>query len=276
MVTKLIKYDFKSYLRILLPVQLILIGIAALNRIVQFFEPSGPTFGSFDSSGIYTTVFVSSIALYVISVIIVLLMTLIISIVRFYQGMYTNEGYLNHTLPVTSSQHIWAKLLTSLIFTFGSLFAIFISFMVITAGDMNIEIFKAFFYLAGKFFSAHGGHAALFVIEAAVLLILTFSFVYLKLYFCVSVGQLAKKKKILLAFGVYFAIYFINQIIYTIVIIFVTQNNEWISGLVDWASANPIAMIHIVLCTGIILDAIFSIIYFLITNYIMSKKLNLT
>ncbi len=280
MVSKLIKYDFMSYLRLLLPVQLILIGIASINRIVQFFEPatafSDYSYSIFGSSGAYSTVFISSIVLYVISIVVCLLMTVIVSIVRFYQGMYTNEGYLNHTLPVTASQHIFAKLLTSLIFTLGSLFAVFMSFMVITAGEMNIEIFKAFFYLMGKFFSNLGANAALYIIEFVVLIILSYVFLFLKLYFCISVGQLAKKRKILLAFGVYFGIYVIKQIIGTILIIIITLNFELIHKITEWISENATAYVHITLCSGIVFCALFSLIYFLITKHIMSKRLNLT
>ncbi len=95
MVRKLIKYDFSSYLKLLLPVQLILLGIAALNRIIQLFEDG--------SSTVYNIVFGSSVFLYVVSIIIAIVLTFVVSIVRFYQGMYSNEGYLSHTLPVTIS-----------------------------------------------------------------------------------------------------------------------------------------------------------------------------
>lgn len=283
MVKKLIKYDFRSYLRLLLPVQLILIGIAAINRIVQFFEPAGQrvTYGMLgyhyaNASDAYHTIFVSSIVLYVISIFVCLLMTLIVSIVRFYQGMYTNEGYLNHTLPVTPTQHIFAKLLTSLVFTVGSLFAIFLSFMVITAGDMNIEIFKAFFYILRRFFENNGIHAALYILEVLVFAFLYSCFVYLKLYACISVGQLVQKKKILLAFGVFFGIYVIKQIIGTVIIITATLNYDLMAEIGEWAANHSIAAWHIALCSGIVIYAIFALIYFLITKAIMSKKLNLS
>ena len=44
MVGKLIKYDFQSFFRLLFPVQLIVIGIAGLNRIVQIFENETSTY----------------------------------------------------------------------------------------------------------------------------------------------------------------------------------------------------------------------------------------
>ena len=134
MVRKLIKYDFTSYMRLLLPVQLILLGIAALNRFVQLFE---------DGSTVYNIVFYSSIVLYVISIIVALVLTMVVGIVRFYQGMYSGEGYLSHTLPVTPTQHILSKLIVTILYYLGTFLAIFLSFMIVTLGEMNIELFKS-------------------------------------------------------------------------------------------------------------------------------------
>lgn len=289
MVKKLIKYDFKSYFRLLFPVQLIVIGFALINRIIQFFEPAGAdSYGMYYgvlswllSSGrnvnspVYNGVFTSSLVLYYISIAVCMLMTVIVAIVRFYQGMYTNEGYLNHTLPVTATQHITAKLLTSMLFMLGSALTVFISFMVITAGDLNIEIFKAAFYLLGKLFGEYGANTALYILEAVVLFLLANCHTFVKLYCCVSVGQLAKKKKILLAFGVYFAVYVIKQIIGTATIIVFSLNTEFINAIAKYIESNTTAAVHIVLCAGIVYYLVVSIVYFFISNFIMSKKLNL-
>lgn len=268
MVRKLIKYDFQSYLRLLLPIQLILIAIAALNRIVQFFEDTHST--------IYNTIFTSSLVLYIISIIVCIVLTVIVAIVRFYQGMYTGEGYLNHTLPVTPSQHIFAKLLTSFLFDFGSLLAIFLSFMVITAGDLNIEIFKAAFYILGKTFIEFGTDLILYIVEAFVLFIIFQFTVYLRLYFCISVGQLVSRKKVLLAFGVFFGLYVISQVIGTILIIVFTVNTELMEQIGEWITDNERTFAHIVLCGEIVWQAILGGVFFLISKHIMGKRLNLT
>ena len=278
MVKKLIKYDFMSYLRILLPVQLIVIGVALINRIIQFFEPPLTQNGygvDTGSSAVYNSIFVSSLVLYIISLVVCLLITVILSVVRFYQGMYSSEGYLNHTLPVTAAQHIWAKLLTSMLFYLGSLFAVFLSFMIITAGDLNTEIFKAGFYVLGKAFNSYGANIALYILEGIIVLLLSLTAMYLKLYCCLSVGQLAKKRKILLAFGVFFGIYVVKQIIATIFITVAAVNNELMERISEWISDNGIAFIHIMLCGAIVFYAVLSLVYFLINRYLMSKKLNL-
>ena len=268
MVRKLIKYDFASYLRLLLPVQLILLGIAGLNRVVQIFEEADST--------IYRTVFTSSIVLYVIAIIVCLLLTLIVAIVRFYQGMYTNEGYLSHTLPVTPTQHIFSKMIVSMIFLLGSLFAIFLSVCIATLGDVNIELWKAGFFLLGEAFDVFRANMVFYIIEFILLALCVSAMTLMKLYFCISVGQLAKKKKVLLAFGVYFGLYFIQQVFGTIMIIIVTVNSEFVENIMETIAATKTVFFHISLCGGIMYSLIIGAVYFFITRWIMSKKLNLT
>lgn len=274
MVSKLIKYDFRSYFRLLFPVQLIILGFALINRMIQFFEPPLDAVGG--ASTVYSGFFISSLVLYIISIIVCIVMTVIVGIVRFYQGMYTNEGYLNHTLPVTPTQHIFAKLLTSFIFCLGGLLAIFLSFMVITIGDVNIEVFKAFFYLAGKFFARFGANGGLYVLEFIILLCVAAFFVFIKLYCCISIGQLAKRKKVLLAFGIFFGIYVVKQIIGTFFAIFVSLNPQLFDRLGEWIGQHPEPSVHIFFIIMILYHALFGVMYFLINKYIMSKKLNLT
>jgi hypothetical protein len=268
MVKKLIKYDFASYLRLLLPVQLILLGIAGLNRLVQIFEQA--------DSSVYRTVFTSSIVLYVIAVIVCLLLTLIVAIVRFYQGMYTNEGYLSHTLPVTPTQHIVSKLIVSLIFLLGTLLSIFVSACVATLGEVNIELWKAGFYLLRRAYEVVHTSLIFYIIEFILMALAVSAMTLLKLYFCISVGQLAKKKKVLLAFGVYFGLYFIRQVLGTITIIIVTVNREFVENIMEWINEYQEAFFHVSLCGGIVFSLIIGAVYFFITRYIMSKRLNLT
>ena len=268
MVRKLIKYDFASYLRLILPVQLILLGIAALSRIVQIFENT--------KSEVYNIIYTSTIVLYVIAILVCLILTTIVAIVRFYQGMYTNEGYLSHTLPVTATQHIFSKLIVSLLFELGSILTVIVSFCVITLGELNIELFKAGFYLLGRLNDQLGADMTLYVIEFIAAVIFAVIASLLKLYFCISIGQLVSKKKILLAFGVYFGIYILTQIFGTILIVFVALNPELMENIGEWISKNGVLFWHLVMCWSILWSIIRAAVYFLISRFIMSKKLNLT
>lgn len=273
MVGKLIKYDFKSFFRLLFPVQLIIIGIAVMNRVVQLFENSG--------NATYGIAFTSSIILLCIACVVGLVMCFIISVVRFYQGLYSNEGYLSHMLPVSAAEHIWAKLIVSMLFMVGTVFAIFLAVNVATLGDVQIELYKAGAYLFRVSVQVLKGHTFLYLLEAIVLLLVLLAASFMKVYFCISIGQLAQRKKVLLAFGVYFGIYVLSQILGTIFIVLsitVFRHEPWarmIERTVDYIQCHPIASGHIFSLILIVCSGVIGLVYYLVSKRIMSKHLNL-
>ena len=273
MVGKLIKYDFQSFFRLLFPVQLIVIGIAGLNRIVQIFENETST---------CKTVFISSIVLLVIACVVALVMSYVIGIVRFYQGLYSSEGYLSHSLPVTSTQHIWSKLIVSMLFECGTLLAIFIAANVATLGEVGSEVYKAGGYLAKELFAQVHFNGVLFLIEWILIFLVAMASSLLMMYFCISIGQLVNRKKILLAFGVLFGLYILGQILATILIILgptlvnIGVIRTVLQDLFDWAAEHRIAAIHIASLLTLFAQSVLAFVYFLVTERIMTKRLNLS
>ena len=88
MVKKLLKYEFISYLRTLVPMYIILFAIGALNRFVQLFE---------NDHFSYDIVFNSSLTAFIVSIIVCIVMTVVMGIVRFYKNLYTTvQTFLNH------------------------------------------------------------------------------------------------------------------------------------------------------------------------------------
>lgn len=268
MVGKLIKHEMIAYMRTLLPMQLILLGIALVSRIVQFFE---------SDTIAYNTSFASSIVIYVIAIIVLVIMTAIVGITRFYKNLFTSEGYLSFTLPVTSGQHIFTKLLVSFIFSAISLVTILISVFIITSGDVLVEIFKAIGYAFKQYFNFTGSHGIFYIIEVIILIAIAVVSSYLLYYTCIAIGQLSKKNKILLAFGVYFGYYVACQIIGTIFTIFIAvlSNSQIAINIGNFIAAYPFETVHITLVISILFTAVMCLIYYLITHHIINKKLNL-
>ena len=273
MVGKLIKYDFMSFFRLIFPVQIIIIGLAGLNRIVQIFETQSST---------YKTVFISSIVLLSVACVVALVMSYVVAIVRFYQGLYSNEGYLSHSLPVTAAQHITSKLIVSILFELGTVLAIFIGANIATIGDVGVEVYKAVGYIAKQFFDYVHFNGAIYILEGIIFVLLSMATSLLMMYFCISIGQLVNRKKILLAFGVLFGLYMLGQIIGTIGIIvgpIIVQSEGFrlfLESMEDWFSAHVLSGVHIIAWIMILVQAIFGFVYFLVTERIMTKRLNLS
>ena len=211
MVKKLMKYDFLAYLRSLIPMDLVLLGIAILTRLEQFFE---------NQSTSYRIMIISSVVALVIASIVALVMTAVLCISRFYRNLFSAEGYLSLTLPVTHSQHILSKTISSILISIVTCLSVLISWSVASAGELFAEICKAGSYLFSLAFSRFGtGHVILWVLEAVLLFIAVTAAFYLMMYACLTIGQLAKKNRILAAVGVFFGYYIFNQILGTVMII---------------------------------------------------------
>ncbi|MEE1186435.1 MAG: hypothetical protein UHN02_03545 [Acutalibacteraceae bacterium] len=269
MVKKLIKYEFIAYARTMLPMILILFGVSLLNRFVQLFE---------NRSEIYSIVFGSSVAALVITMLVCVFMTVFVGITRFYKNLFTLEGYLSFTLPVTASQHIFVKVLVATVFSVVSLAAILLSASIATFGEVLVEVFKAINYLAKEFFAFCGAlNGTFYIIEAVVFLLVATISGFMLFYACIAIGQLAKKNRVLSAFGTYFAYYFICQILGTILITLVVKFYDYlpIEQIADFIYKNPFESIHIGLCLFILWEAVLGVVYYLITDSIIKKRLNL-
>ncbi|MBO5231734.1 MAG: hypothetical protein J6B88_03850 [Clostridia bacterium] len=272
MVKKLFKHEIKAYLRVMLPVYICLFGVALLGRIIQFFE---------NDNTIYSLVNGSSIFVYVVAILVCFGFSSFFSVVRFYKNLFTGEGYLTFTLPFTPTQHLIVKLLTAILFNFLSAIVAFISFMIFTFGDVLNEVIKAITYLFGKAMETFAFnewlHTLLYSLEFSVILFLAASYGILLYYVCIAIGQISKKNKILCAVGVYFAYYFVTQILGTVFGIVLTSiaDSPLMEKIGDFIIVHPLASIHIVFCAIIVVEAVISFVLFQITRKIMTKKLNL-
>ncbi len=267
MVKKLIKFEFIAWFRTMLPMLLILLGISGLTRIVQLFEAETAT---------YSIVNTSSIVALCISILVCSVMCVAVGVTRFYKNLFTSEGYLTLSLPVSYAGQIFAKLITAVAFTAITAVGIIVSINVATLGDVSHELCKAFGYLVKKYFGYLGVNGAFYVLEVIIMVIAIEAKSFLLLYACISIGQLAKKNRVLAAFGTFFAYYFICQILGTV---FIIVSETVGTGLWDWIDAffgkHYYAAMHLLFCGIILFEIIMGAVYYLISYTVMRKKLNI-
>lgn len=268
MVKKLFKHEFLAYARVMTVVYTILLVVATAGRIIQIFE---------NDSIAYDIVSIISYITYGVSIFAVLGFCFVFAITRFYKNMFTFEGYLSFTLPVTSAQHIWVKSITALSFGCMTLIAVLVSGCIITAGEVLVEIFKALGYIWEKIFEVAKYHTVLVVVEVVVLfLVVTFTS-YLLCYMFISIGQLFKKNRILAAVGAYFVYYIITQIISSVFLIVVSEfvPSSAFVKLSEFIELHPYVSIHTGIWGMSLLSGLFAAICFFVVKAITTKKLNL-
>ncbi len=264
MVKKLYKHEFAYYLRSMLPIYGILLGIATLARVIQFFEADNT---------VYDILSGTSVGSYVICVITCLVLTTVFTITRYYRNLFTAEGYLTFTLPVTPAQHMWTKLLTATAFQLISLVIVFSSLCIISAGDLLNEIIKAGVYLFNRLPQDWQAHFGLFVGEGILLTVATTVNSLLLFYACITVGQMFNKNRVLAAVGIYVGYYIVTQILGTIVTVF--------AAFLPWGDIGQFFMRHTIGCihggawATLLFTTLISAAYFILSHQIIRHKLNL-
>ena len=268
MVKKLLKHEFIAYKRTLLPMYAVLLGIAILTRIVFFFE---------SDNAIFAILGFSSVLALCIACLVCFFMTYVIIVTRFYKNLFTNEGYLSFTLPVTTSQHILVKLLVGILSLIAALLSVFIAFCIATSGEPLVEIFKAVGYIVVKVNELLEGHFVWYLIEIAIATLAAQIYGILLFYGCIAIGQLTKKNSAIAAVGVYFAYYFATQMVSTFLMIAysIFQSTDMFENVARFIENNPYETVHIAFLVAIVMNTLISTVFYFITRYIIKNKLNL-
>ena len=137
MLGKLFKYEWRSISKLLLPIHGFVLLFALLSRF--YFTISGGTDAllNTDSTIIGTLTMLLIFAL-VIVISSIAIFTYIYSGYHFYKNVFTDQGYLTNTLPVTPSQLLLSKELAALLWLLIDVVVISISilFFSITLGNL--------------------------------------------------------------------------------------------------------------------------------------------
>lgn len=268
MVKKLFKHEFLAYFRLMIPLYAGLLGIALMARLLFVFE---------NDTTVYNIISGSSIVVYVIAILAALLLTTIFVVVRFYKNLFTGEGYLSFTLPVSSQAHITVKIVTAVAFEFISLITVIASLCIISSGELLTEIYKAVDYIIKQLYSLMEYNIVLYALEILLLFTSALFTQYLLFYTCIAIGQLFRKNRVIAAIGVYFGFYIISQIIGTVITVLTVALQDVLpfDKIGSFIESHPYEFFHIIFCSLIVLYLVMAAVYYIVTNLIIRKKLNL-
>lgn len=264
MVKKLFKHEMHAVWRLMIPIWCVLCGVSILGRFIQLFEQESVAYNIINGSAIF---------FYVVSLGACVVCPFVFAVTRFHRNLFSGEGYLSFTLPVTNHQHILVKLAVAVITQVVTLVAAACSVVLLTFGDVAWEIGKAVWYLLKLCARRWGGHMPLYALEIVIGVIAAFAVAMLLFYACICIGQQSKKNRTLAAVGVYFGFYFIQQILGTIVLL-VGSQMDWYP-LTLWVGAHPYAAAHIGLCGGILVEVAVGCFLYWLSYRLITRRLNL-
>ena len=270
MVKKLLKQEYKYYSRILVFVLPILLFFGICMRIIQLVH--------FEHIVYYLMVF-GAVALLAISSAAAILIVNILGVVRYYKNLYSSEGYLTFTLPVTHHQIIISKLIAHCIVNFITILAVLIAWII---GFMDFSFMGEIVDAFSIFFQQNEALSPIInlifiLIEIILICLVSGVSTPLLYYACISIGQTAKKNRILLAIGVYYIYTIIVQVISTVfsVVFSLLSVSGVLDSLLIRISENPFPAIHIFMSLIIIGSALLGGIYYYINYRMMNTRLNL-
>lgn len=266
MLGKLIKHELKATARYFLPLFLIALVLTPITRITAHFG---------DLRGIFQVIPAVIIFAYVASLLVIAAASVILIIYRFYKSMVTEEGYLMHTLPVSTETHIWAKLLVAALWSVASVLVISLSLFMMFYTKENFNILMYGLSQGMNFLTTmYNGHVALIVIEFIILLIIGVITSPLVFYASIAIGQVLSKNKILGSVAGFFIIQIASQVLGTLSIIpfgFTIYRLDSMTQV-----SQQMAFFSNLFMPYLILIALVSgVVLFLITDLIFKKKLNL-
>ncbi len=199
--------------------------------------------------------------------------------VHFYKTMYTDEGYLTHTLPVTPRQLLVSKLLPMAgwlyIMSAAMVLAMLLfAFMAVVfarpEGMALAEIFANIKEVSSEVIEMFGEQGGVGFVLSLIAMVLISGFSGAMLVIgSVTIGQLVSKHKILGSIGAYFAI---NSVVSTVSML------AMIPTMIGTATEEIISPFEILTPTYSLMSIVMlvvAVVLFFVSELIIRKKLNL-
>ena len=259
MLGKLMKYELIAMGRVFLPMFGALIIISIVNAILgQFGELTTPR---------AIAIFVS-----VLLIIGIVVIVYVVTLQRFWTNLMSNEGYLMMTLPVSIDKIILSKLFVATIWSIVSYIVVIASILIMSSAEVNWLTTELWIYAQIPF----TGHEITLIIIASVVMLIVSSFAnILILYACMALGMMTNKYRILVAVAAYIAIMTIMQIVIAVAI-GLTAALGGFEAFERWAnSLSTFGGMHAMIWSITGLSAILCAIFYTITRFMMSRRLNL-
>ncbi len=282
MLLKLFKYDFKASARYGVPLLLIILAATILgcfNIMIVGCDFVSDSSASSAASGNMSEVIIlasmSGLALIGMALAAAAAVMTVLLLVQFYRSTVSDEAYLTFTLPVSVSQLLFAKLLNVVVWSLFVGLALFAAgSAILTVGIAASGIAADLMQIFGGIFDAlhsYFGQTGLTVFLACLMGAASFVSTYLQLFMAITFGSsIARRHKAITAVAMIFVINFVMNGV-TCVMQFATMG----SPTIQTAMYDFLAAINIYLISCTILYVVLALIYFLITKYMMEKKLNL-
>lgn len=267
MLGKLIKYDLKYGLRIFIILHVILIAVCTLGR---FFYMEKINFNA-PANTIIPSLIVFSSVLILLFTAVCFGMTALIA-VRFYKNLFTDEGYLTWTLPATATQHLWAKIISGVIWETGNLLLCSLSLWILVSGE---NVTTAYASISSEVTLSLGMPVSQFGIVGLIYSLFSTIGSVIFIYLCIGIGQLFPGHRVLCSIVMYFIFTAVTQML-TFALMFAFNIAP---GFTNYGHMTRPDATHYMMASfqiSAIMSVFLMIVGYIGIHYIMNKKVNLS
>lgn len=243
MLGKLIKYDIKAMSKIIVPFWAALLILGWVIAIQNHFRKVTQ----------FSTMNVLMIVIAIVIITAVFVMNIVIVIQRFWRGLLKEEGYLMFTLPISARNLILSKLISALLISLGTVFVIIFMFLpwILIGGDLKNLIFA---------FRNFDFNNVKWMISVIAIVIAEIASSIYHVYAAMAIGQLSNRNRFLFSFAAFIAISIIQSILSVLAMdVLGFEGNVFEDDKLFY----------------LIVSVIQCVIYHIITEYLLSRKLNL-
>ncbi|HBR30471.1 MAG TPA: hypothetical protein DD733_00150 [Clostridiales bacterium] len=285
MLNKLLKYEFKSTSKTMIPLLLSTLALSILTSVIMTI--SIRNIESSIEENALSNVLMSLFATFsIFSLFAIFASAVVLTIflfARYYKNFFADEGYLTFTLPATTGQQLTSKFISGFVWTVLGMITIIISGIIIllfgtaTSGEViNKELYNVIGNILSELKDQVGtSNYILYITEIIVSFMVSCAYRLLMIYLAITLGGIiARKHKILSAVGFYILISFVISSLTSTVTssmfistFSVIDEDEIINAF--------ISIPHRLLLFDIVLSAIFALAAYISNYLLLKKKLNL-
>lgn len=277
MLKKIFKYEWKTILPLLL-------GVHGVGLIVGIFCRIGVNLmGGVDKAG-ESIMAILLVTAAVMAIGCVMVYTYLYTGYRFYRSVFTQQGYLTNTLPVTSDQLIWGKGLTALIWIVLDFIWALAAILILVAAPRDLaEMVHDLPRLFSSLFHP-GAPAFAFSWLIALSVLLTPFVMIIQIYASAAIGNLFTGHKLLATICSFIGISLVEQIFGLVILAFAAPRFADLTYRVEKTGDNGYGQfVQItaadVMTPYLILSLVFSVAcaigLYILCRYVLDHRLNL-
>lgn len=225
--------------------------------------------GKIPGQNVYKNVFIVGCVIYIMTMVVVAVVIFIYLCFHFYKTMYSEQGYLTHTLPVKTTHILNVKIAVSFGFLFMTAVLCILSFCIIGMTVEGMQIGELI-DLLGKVVadSSRAMHISGFAYCAIILTSMVLGSLNALLLFFAgsSIGQLFHRSKGVCGIAAGIGLYYVTQILSMAAIFF---------GYLFFEALPAMQNMTGIMAGACLLGLLWTVIYYTICRVIVMKHLNL-